>query len=227
MDINTEYYLFAPGADHEPSESASDQSVPSHHRITNKYEICIHTCTGLTCVSRKTKTILWNKEGHTVCKHAANKNMHPQCARRFFLNCPGRECLGQTKLLPSRGHDPTEEEVALYLGVGIDTPRVDTEMKDEYCTPPMVLGLLMGNSHMTADHCFKLIYIPDAPMRIYSKEKALNNLGFIPTVLSEMEYEPLQNFTGSIHVVSKFKARNLNIWSMKVVMQEWVSALMG
>jgi hypothetical protein len=226
MDIDTEHYRIASGSDHEPSESVSDQSVPSHHRITNGYEVCIHTCTGLTCVSRKTKTILWNKEGHAVRKHAANKNMHPQCGRGFFSNCPGRECLGQTKILSFGGRDATEEEVALYIGVGIDTPRVDTDMTDEYGTPPMVLGPSTGDSHTTADRHFKLIYIPDAAMRIYSKEKALNDLGFIPTVLSELEYEPLQHLNGSIHVVSKFKARNSNIWSMKVVMQEWVSALM-
>ena len=114
----------------------------------------------------------------------------------------------------------------MYIGVGIDTPRVDTDMKDEYGTPPMVLGPSTGDSYTTAVRRFKLIYIPDASMRIYSKKKALNNLGFIPMVLSKMEYEPLQHLTGSIHVVSKFKARNSNIWSMKVVMQEWVSALM-
>ena len=139
---------------------------------------------------------------------------------------PGRECLSQTKMLSFRGCDATEEEVALYIGVGIDTPRVDTNMKDECCTPPMVLGPSMGNSHKMADRRFKLIYIPDASMRIYSKEKALNDLGFIPMVLSKLEYEPLQHLKGSIHVVSKFKARNSNIWSMKVVTQEWVSALM-
>ena len=71
-----------------------------------------------------------------VRRHAANKNMHPQCGRGFFSNCSGRECLGQTKSLSSGGRDATEEEVALYLGVGIDTPRVDTDMKDKYCTPP-------------------------------------------------------------------------------------------
>ena len=81
-----------------------------------------------------------------VRKHAANKNMHPQCGRGFFSNCPGRECLGQTKMLSSRRRDATEEEVALYLRAGIDTPRVDTDMKDEYCTPPMVLGPSTGDS---------------------------------------------------------------------------------
>ena len=144
MDINTEHYLIASGSDHEPSESASDQSVPSHHRITNGYKICIHTCTGLTCISRKTKTILWNKEGHVVCKHAANKNMHPQCTRGFFLNCPSRECLGQTKTLSFRGRDATEEELALYIGVGIDTPRVDTDMKDELWYPTHGIGTIDG-----------------------------------------------------------------------------------
>ena len=226
MDIDTEHYLIASGLDHELSESVSDQSLPLHHRITNRYKVYIHTCTGLTCVSRKTKTILWYKEGHAVCKHAANKNMHPQCGCRFFSNCPGRECLGQTKMLYFRGRDAIEEEIALYLGVGIDTPRVDIDMQDEYCTPPMVLGPSTGDAHTTADRRFTLIYIPDISMRIYSKDKALNDLGFIPTVLSELEYEPLQHLKGSIHVVSKFKARNSNIWSMKVIMQEWVSALM-
>jgi hypothetical protein len=152
--------------------------------------------------------------------------MHPQCARGLFTDCPGRECLGQTKPLASGGRDATDEEVALYIGVGFDAPRVNTEMKDDNY-PPMELGPSTGDSHTTADRRFKLIYIPDASMRIYSKEKAQNDLGFIPTVLSELEYEPLQHLTGSIHVVSKFKARNSNMSSVKVVMQEWVSAFVG
>jgi hypothetical protein len=83
-----------------------------------------------------------------------------------------------------------------------------------------------GDSGAATESRFKIIYIPDASMRIYSKEKAQNDLGFIPTVLSESEYELLEHLTGSIHVVSKSKARNSNMSSVKVVMQEWVIAFM-
>src|ERR1700722_9428745 len=67
-------------------------------------------------------------------------------------------------------------------------------------------------------------YIPDAAMRIHSKEKAQNDLGFILATLSETEYEPLRHLTGSIHVISRCRTGRSNIVSFKVVMQEWVSA---
>jgi hypothetical protein len=76
---------------------------------------------------------------------------------------------------------------------------------------------------MTVDRCFDIIYIPDAAMRIFSKEKAQNDLGFIPMTLSKSEYEPLQHLTGSIHVISKGKAKHSNVVNLKVIMQEWVS----
>ena len=60
-------------------------------------------------------------------------------------------------------------------------------------------------------------------MRIFSKEKAQNNLGFIPTTLSKSEYNPLQHLMGSIHVIFKGKAKHSNVVSLKVIMQEWVS----
>lgn len=226
MDIDRDDDFTLPGLDPERSDTASDRSVSSHHRVTNGYELCIHTCTGSTCVSRKTQTILWNKEGHAVRKHASNPNKHPLCGRGLFTDCPGRECLSQTKPSASGGRDATEEELARFIAVLNDLPRVDTEMVDDSYTPPMDLVLSTGDSGAAAESRFKIIYIPDASMRIYSKEKAQNDLGFIHTVLSESEYEPLQHLTGSIHVVSKSKAKNSNMSSVKVVMQEWVSAFM-
>jgi hypothetical protein len=69
MDIDGDY-LMAPVTDHELSHSASDQSMisseKSHHHITNGYKICVHTCVKRGCISRKTNTILWCKEGHVV-----------------------------------------------------------------------------------------------------------------------------------------------------------------
>jgi len=94
-------------------------------------------------------------------------------------------------------------------------------------TPIMVPGPSTGDSRMAVDRQFKIIYIPDAAMRIHSREKAQNDLGFIPTTLSESEYEPLKHLIGSIHVISKCKSRHSNIVSFKVVMQEWVSASIG
>jgi len=63
-------------------------------------------------------------------------------------------------------------------------------------------------------------------MRIVSKEKAQNDLGFIPATLSESEYEPLRHLTGSIHVISKGKAKHSNVVTLKVIMQEWVSVFL-
>jgi hypothetical protein len=208
MDIDAEDYLMAPGMDNEPSQSASDQSDTSRHRITNGYEICTHICTGGTCTSKKTNTILWHKEGHAARKHVCSKKMHPKCGIGVFADCPGRLCI-EGKGPPGAGvQDATDEELYHYLGIRFDTPMAEVPKVDTHPS-------------------FKLIYIPDAAMRIYSKEKAQNDLGFIPTVLSESEYEPLRQLKGSIHVISKGKAKNSNITNLKVVMQEWVSTYIG
>src|SRR5882762_4774722 len=136
----------------------------------------------------------------------------------------------------SGGCDTTDEEVALHLGIVIrphipkaEVPQVEVEdgvidrTAIDY-TLTMAPGPLTGNFQVAVNRHFKIIYIPDAAMRIRSKEKAQNNLGFIPTVLSELEYEPLKHLVGSIHVISKCRARHSNIVSFRVVMQEWVSA---
>jgi hypothetical protein len=192
--------------DHEPTHSASDQSIGSRsslqHRITNGYEICVHTCTESGCVSKKTKTILWNKEGHAVRKHAHNPRLHPRCTK----SCPGQRLINRTNtnMRPEGGRDATNREVAAHIG---------TMGEDVY--PPT-----------TANRCYHIIYIPDAAMKIVSKEKAQNDLGFIPATLSESEYEPLQEFKGSIHVISKNKAKHSNAIILKVIMQEWVSVFL-
>jgi len=193
-----------PEMDHELTHSASDQSIrsehSSHHRITNGYEICVHTCAEEGCISRKTHTILWFKEGHAVRKHASNAKMHPNCTK----DCPGRPMLNKAKPSPAAGRDATIQEVAFYLGI---------QMEDDH--PPT-----------TENRCFNIVYIPDGAMRIFSKEKAQNDLGFIPTLLCESEYEPLQHLAGSIHVLSKGKSKQSNVISWKVIMQEWVSVFL-
>ena len=77
---------------------------------------------------------------------------------------------------------------------------------------------------MSVDHCFKLVYIPDAAMRIRSKEQAQNDLAFMPAVLTEYEYGPLKHLMGSIHVISKCRIKNKQEVKYKVIMQEWVSS---
>lgn len=182
----------APETDHELRHSASDQSIQSQHRITNGYEICVHTCIEGGCISRKTNTILWCKEGHAVRKHANNANMHPQCTQ----DCPGKHLLGKVKTSPTAGRDATDEEVAFHM---------DMEMESD---------------HTPMNRCFNILYIPDAAKRIVNKEKAQNDLGFIPTSLSQSEYEPLKGLKGSIHVLSRSKSKFSNV---NVIMQEWVS----
>ena len=227
MDIDVE--------DHELSDSESDQSTcseRSRHRPTNGYEICAHTCTQEPCISQKTNTIIWNKEGHSVRRHACSRRKHPRCRDG---HCPAWRCLGK-KASRSGGRDATDEEVALHLGIviGPHIPKVEVpqmEVEDGVIdrttinyTPTMAPGPSTGNLQMAVNRRFKIIYIPDAAMRIRSKEKAQNDLGFIPTVLSELEYKPLKHLVGSIHVISKCRARHSNIVSFRVVMQEWVSA---
>jgi len=192
--------------DHELTHSASDQSIGSRSSlniVSQRYEICVHTCTESGCVSKKTKTILWNKEGHAVRKHAHNPRLHPRCTK----GCPGQRLIKRTdkSMAPEGGRDATNHEgVAAHIG----TLREDVYPSND--GEPMLY----------------IIYIPDAAMKITSKEKAQNDLGFIPTTLSESEYEPLHELEGSIHVISKTKAKHSNTIILKVIMQEWVSVFL-
>jgi hypothetical protein len=220
--------------EHELSHSPSEQSIASErsHRPTNGYEICVHTCTQELCISRKTNTILWNKEGHAVRKHACSARKHPDCGEGVYADCPGWQYIGK-KQTRAGGRDATNAEVSLHLGIpytlGEEVPQVELEedVVTQFTvdhTPIMAAGPSTGDSRMAVDRRFKILYIPDAAMRIHSKEKAQNDLGFIPATLSEAEYEPLKNLIGSIHVISRCRTGRSNIVSFKVVMQEWVSA---
>jgi len=100
---------------------------------------------------------------------------------------------------------------------------VETQFTVDH-TPIMAAGPSTGDSRMVVDRRFKILYIPDAAIRIHSKEKAQNDLGFIPATLSETKYKPLRHLTGSIHVISRCRTGHSNIVSFKVVMQEWVIA---
>ena len=213
MDIDADDYLMAPETDHELRHSGSEQSV-NWHRITNGYEICVHTCVEGGCISQKTETILWRKEGHAVRKHTNNVNVHPQCTQ----DCPGGCLIGTMKASHAGGRDATCREVATHTGME-EAEALFSNVNASSSGGHDTIDRKDHHSTTTANRRFNIIYIPDAAMRIISKEKAQNDLGFIPTSLSESEYKPLQHLTGSIHIISKSRSRP---GGFKVIMQEWV-----
>ena len=48
------------------------------------YKVCNHSCVSAACISRATKTILWNKEGNSATRHSSNTKIHSECDG----NCP-------------------------------------------------------------------------------------------------------------------------------------------
>jgi len=220
MDIDMEDYLMVADTDQELTHSTSDQSLHSDksHRVTNGYEVCVHTCVEGGCISHKTSTILWRKEGHAVRRHANNRKVHPECTKE----CPARSLLGRVKTSHAGGRDATHQEVASHMGTEV----ADGLFSMVNASPAggrNAMDQEVHHSQTMMNRRFNIIYIPDAAMRIVSKEKAKNDLGYIPASLSESEYEPLQHLTGSIHVISKSRAKHTNVVSLKVIMQEWVS----
>jgi len=223
-----------PQGPHSLDSTSNPSTQPQGpHRPTRGYEMCVHTCPERDCISRKTHKILWLKEGHAVRKHACSRIKHPRCGDGKYADCSGWQCLNN-KPSSAGGRDATNEELSLYLGIEIgphafkeESMEVEDGVVDRFTidfTPTMAPGPSTSNPRVEVHRRFKIAYIPDAAMRIHSKEKAQNDLGFIPAILSESEYEPLKNLVGSIHVISKCKARHSDIVSFKVVMQEWVSA---
>ena len=80
------------------------------------YEICNHTCRQEECISRATKTPLWNKEGNSATRHAQTATRHPNCTTDCPANGAGPN--------PVYVRDATEAELAQWaskLGHSIQT----------------------------------------------------------------------------------------------------------
>jgi hypothetical protein len=173
------------------SDECDTTIITKEHRTVDGYKICQHTCVTTTCISPKTGSILWLREGHALWKHACNTKMHRNCGRGIHANCPARQCIGQdcSKL---GARVATEEEVALHLDQGPDAVEVpQEEVVDEMgvvsfdiSAPLAPHPTIARTSPMSVDRRFKLVYVPEAAMRICSQVQAQNDLAFIPAVLT-------------------------------------------
>jgi hypothetical protein len=150
--------------DQRLSRSASDESISyaqsdecdttmitKEHHTVDGYEICRHTCVTTACISPKTGSILWLREGHALWKHACNTKMHRNCGQGIHTNCPARLCIGQDRSkLGAR--IATEEEVALHLDQGPDAPRVEVP-QDEVVDEMGVVNFDISAPYSTPSHC--------------------------------------------------------------------------
>ena len=77
------------------------------------YEVCTHTCPGRDCISSKTTTILWKKEGNACQRHCASAQKHPQCLESGI--CARSDCIGRKFTLNAAGvRPPTAVELAMF-----------------------------------------------------------------------------------------------------------------
>jgi hypothetical protein len=215
----------------QPTETSSG----SHHRILKGYEVCVHECVQSGCVSPKTQTLLWKREGHACRRHACLASMHPKCSE--YQNCPGAQYLGfNTHAQAAR--PPTEIELTLVKdipilltpGSAMQSDQLDN--KDDIRSNFSVSFNFM-NVQQPQIRPFDIIFIPDPTLELNNKSKAANDLAFIQTTLSEYEYNAVKHLEGSVHALSagatctwsvptsRSKARG----SYKVCVQEWVSQI--
>jgi hypothetical protein len=194
-----------------------EQQKPKKHRALKGYEVCIHTCAENGCVSPKTSTILWKREGHACWRHGCSSNLHPSC----HSGCPGAEFL-EKRRDAGVAREPTAEEEIL-AGIVTVNLQVENVRKFERPTPT-------GTPRsITPEHRpLRIVFVPDPNLELRSKTAAISDLSFVQQVLDESEYASMKHLEGSIHVISvtgQGSKKNVNKSLIyRVAMQEWVSA---
>lgn len=217
---------------------SSETSSGSSRRTLKGYEVCIHECVPSGCISAKTQTLLWNREGHSCRKHACLASMHPKCGE--YPNCPGAQYLGRTSH-PQATRPPTEMELTLTNDIPVllrpgDIMDIDPQDVKEDTRKDFGVSLTMINSpRQSPFRPFSVIFIPDPTLELQNKSKALHDLAYIQTTLTEYEYNAVKHLEGSVHPLSSGAVRT---WTSapryksgsgspgyRVCIQEWVSPI--
>ena len=206
------------------------------HRSLKGYEVCVHTCVPDGCISRGTHTILWKREGHSCRKHACKRKVHPKCGTGVFADCPGRQFLGlQNHESGSRA--PTESELAVVNEIPVlvhpfNESTSKTASHDDDDDSPMdcdFVPTFQYPSQPSSVRPFHIVFIPDPTLELKSKSAATNDLSFIHTQLSEMEYVSMKHLDGSVHslsIIGKGIGPGRVPPRYRVCMQEWVGVFL-
>ena len=197
------------------------QRKPRVHKPLKGYEVCIHTCMKKGCISPKTTTVLWNKEGHSCWKHGCSMRAHPSCRHP----CPGTIYLGM-ETSKEVVREPTGEESLLVDSIPDDSGSSDTEYDDTGEDEPSIQtgATHSGNPEFQP---LEVVFVPDPNLELRSKSAAINDLSFVVQTINKSDYTSMKHLEGSIHVITTMgkgsKKKNKELPSHKVAMQEWAS----
>lgn len=218
----------------QSTESSSGYS----HRALKGYEVCIHECVPSGCISAKTQTLLWNREGHACRRHACLESMHPNCGQ--YPGCPGKPYLGRSSHAQAT-RQPTEIELTLINDIPVllrPGDAMDLDQQDDKEDPRRDFGVssnLISYPYQSTFRPFSVIFIPDPTLELHNKSKALHDLAYIQTTLTEYEYNAVKHLEGSVHPLSSGAIRGWPSGSRyktgsgssgyRVCIQEWVSPI--
>jgi len=212
--------LLALQTDHELTRSFSDQSLYLTDHIASPVDTkyAFHTCVTGGCISKSLVRYCGVRRDMPVRRrHATNANVHTECTRK----CPGRCLLGMSDQSHARGMTQPIERLHLHWE---HRWQIVCSVNECIVYGDATHGPEDHHSQTTVNQCFHIIYIPDAAMRIVSKEKAQNDLGFIPATLVRVGNTSLYRHLTGQHSRYIQKAKlNIQCVILKVIMQEWVS----
>jgi len=213
----------------KPSSSNVQQQAKSdQHRSLKGYEVCVHTCVDPMCSSMKTGTILWNREGHSCRKHACLASVHPECN----TDCPGNRFLGYSSHADA-ARPPTDMELLLYTNDIVVQTHPSLINSDQDISEKRYmddLGITTKFSQPTKrfdSRTIDIIFIPDPTLELNNKSKALCDLAFVQTNISDSEFMAVKHLDGSVHCLGMLSARSSSSQGRqglgyKVCIQEWV-----
>ena len=88
-------------------DAASTSRTPRF--IETGFEVCPHECNGEHCISSRSKTHLWAKEGSSLKRHMGSKKPHERCSSTCRANTFLENGTGLEELKPYMS--VTEEDV--------------------------------------------------------------------------------------------------------------------
>ena len=91
----------------------ASRNSQKHRSREHGFEVCNHTCQKSVCISSRSKTIFWPKEGNSCGRHARNMSLHPGCrapcpvaSKHFARNADPSEYGGVIRDMLDRHRSP-------------------------------------------------------------------------------------------------------------------------
>jgi hypothetical protein len=230
-----------------PNMNSTAAATRRHYTQTG-WELCIHTCQPGSCTDRS-ETTFWKREGHAVRRHAVNSQRHPKCSESCpgFVLFQGTSSTYPTSRPPNDAemleYNAGNKRACVPEAMAVDS---DGEMDltpddNSHNTLPASPGFaqlpfpspspsvmhLDGSLHtdvvpfyngVATSRTFRIMFVPDPTRALHDRSPA-NDLSWIKTTITTVEYNVVRHLSHCLRVVTK-KTRDDTVI---LFMHEWVS----